>query len=73
MVITFLSHLKFFSNLKSDFNPFMSISVKSNAEYSRCFYARTITVFFEFVMGSCVPCASSAILNCKGQNLEPSS
>lgn len=45
MVTPFLSHLKFFSNLKSDFNPFMSISVKSNAEYSRCFYARTITVF----------------------------
>lgn len=45
MVTTFLSHLKFFSNLKSDFNPFVSISVKSNAEYSRCFYARTITVF----------------------------
>ena len=28
MVTTFLSHLKFFSNLKSDFNPFMSISVR---------------------------------------------
>ena len=72
MVNTFLSHLKFFSNLKSDFNPFMSISVRVTPNILDAF-TRAQLLFFLIRDGSCVPCASSAILNCKGQNLEPSS